>query len=507
MSTKINARSPFYIEAEEPTASLGTFTCDIASLRNFAVDRYGNITEPSVRYGEITDRSETSFAELNVGDSDTLRSVDYTIKIPDNYSNTTDLEIVCTQTFTQLAPTAACDSSTNTNMSTFTGTIPDITGLTLSGSSVTLNTYFTQQGGATFKDYIVRQIGDAGITYELTGTGVNQTITFYASNDCLDASFTITARNNGDSCTTSSNQFTVTASCTKTLTCSTSDATNDAINLQGGSIAADGTITRPQAGFGSFKEIKYNGSVITSHSENDTGSARDVILTFVYYIPNGYINTGEIECNKTFSQPPTSSPLPTLDCSSDLIRYENFRIATTGDIVQGDARVLVGGVEASFTVDTLGVTAGTAFPINYTQEPITRTIGVKITVPSGFSNTGSIIACTKDEEQPPLYGPCAGVEAQGTYYITQGFDFFDSLCGSTHSMLTQVFGTRNRDQIVCYNGSPYNGGNKWYGHSTSIHGTAGDGAGTFGIMQIDEFGYIAEYTIYNCDDNSDNITW
>ena len=37
MSTKINARSPFFIEATEPTVTLGIFDCTTANLLNFAV--------------------------------------------------------------------------------------------------------------------------------------------------------------------------------------------------------------------------------------------------------------------------------------------------------------------------------------------------------------------------------------------------------------------------------------------------------------------------------------
>ena len=57
MSTKINARSPFFIEATEPTVTLGIFDCNTANLLNFAVNYQGGITEPTPAKGIIIDRS------------------------------------------------------------------------------------------------------------------------------------------------------------------------------------------------------------------------------------------------------------------------------------------------------------------------------------------------------------------------------------------------------------------------------------------------------------------
>ena len=69
----------------------------------------------------------------------------------------------------------------------------------------------------------------------------------------------------------------------------TDDATNDAINLVGGSIAADGTITRPSYSIGRFKRIEDSSDtdVTDGYSSNTTGSDRPVTLTFVFDIPDG----------------------------------------------------------------------------------------------------------------------------------------------------------------------------------------------------------------------------
>ena len=59
MSTKINARSPFFIEATEPTVTLGIFDCTTANLLNFAV-KYQQETYNrtySILNGTIIDRT------------------------------------------------------------------------------------------------------------------------------------------------------------------------------------------------------------------------------------------------------------------------------------------------------------------------------------------------------------------------------------------------------------------------------------------------------------------
>lgn len=499
MSTQINARSPFYIEAEAPTISLGAFTCDVASLTNFTVASDGTITEPNALRGTIIDRDTTSFA-ANTSGSAISRSVDYTILIPSEYSNADDGTIVCTQTVDQPTQSASEDSAQNDNCPTFSGTIPAQTGVTSTGTAVTLNTYFSEGSGATISRYEAVNYGDAAVTAEFSGTGVNQTVTFKSSNDCAEATFKIIAHNSDDACTASSNTFTVSASCTKSLTCSTDDATNDAINLVGGSIAADGTITRPSYSIGRFKRIEDSSDtdVTDGYSSNTTGSARDVTLTFVFDIPDGYTNSGEIECDKTFSQPPTSAAAPSVACGDDIIRYENIRIANTGDIVTGEAKVFVGSTEATFTVNTKGLTAGNAFPIVYVDT--SRDIGVAITVPSGYSNAGNTINCTITRTQPALYGVCTGVEAQGTYYLTAGVANPNGHCGRVYPAKKAVNGTINLGQQVCDSGVAFNGRNLWYGASSSLSNAyAGDVGTSYRVVQIDEFGLIIDMAKANCE--------
>ena len=506
MSTKINARSPFYLEAEEPVVSLGAFNCDTAGLTDFRVDSDGTIVNPLIRNGSIISQDNTSFA-ANTSGSPISRTVNYTILIPAEYTNSGDGTFVCPQDFDQPSQTTQCDPSTNTNMPTFSGSISNITGLDNTGSSITLNSFFTEGSTASIDTYRVIQYGDLAIQHSFSGSGVNQTVTFTTGLTCAEASFRIEAQNDEDGCVVRSNLFTISANCPSVeLTCTIDDDDNDAINLQGGSIAADGTISSPS--FQNAQNIERiedsGGNTITSYPANDTGSARDVTLTFVFNIPSHYSNSGdgEIECDKLFSQPPTSAPLETLACGDDRIVYENFRIANTGDIVEGEARVLVNGVSADFTVNTLGVSTGTAFPEVSVTTP--RTIGVTITVPSGWANAGSTIGgtagslCNQSVQQPPSKNLCVGVT--GTYYITStGVDFFCGFCDFTALTNLEVNGTLAVNEPVCRSGNQFNGGFKWFGVSNFLNTRIGDVGIGFKVARIDAFGFISEIREVSCE--------
>ena len=509
MSTKINARSPFYLEAEEPTISLGAFTCTTAGLANFSVASNGVITDPTILKGTILSKDQnTPFAE-NTSGSSISRTVNYTIIIPSGYTNAGDTTIVCPQTFSQPSQTAQDNPVSNDNCPTFSNSISNITGLDSSGSTVSLGSFFTSGADADINEYtLVRQSGQQdAITGTITGTVPNQTLTFTTGQTCTSATFVVQARNNADGCKATSNSFTVTANCPSvTLTCTTDNATNDAINLQGGSITADGTINNPSwnggTGILAIKRIEdSNGNTITSYPSNSTASARDVVLTFVFDIPSHYSNSGEIECDKTFTQPTTVAPLETLECGDDRIVYQGFRIATTGDIVEGGAQVLVDGVSASFTVNTLGVGTGTLFPEVETETP--RTVGIAITVPAGFANSGSVIggtsgsACNQTIRQPRSTNPCTFVT--GVYYITvQGFNQFCDICDGRFVAGLNITGSPQLNENACRNGNPFNGGNKWFGVGLTQDTLVGDIGTTFEAIRISEFGIVTDRAQVNC---------
>ena len=512
MSTKINARSPFYIEAEEPTVALGAFNCTTAGLTDFTVNSDGTIIDPLIRKGSIISQDHTSFA-VNTSGSAIPRTVNYTILIPSEYTNSDNGTIVCPQTFDQPTQTASEDPTQNDNCPSFSGTISNITGLDNTGSSIILNSFFSEGADANIDTYRVIQYGDAAIASSFSGTGLNQTVTFTTGLTCAEASFRIEAQNDEDSCVARSNLFTISANCPSvTLDCTIDDSNNNAINLQGGSIASDGTISSPS--FQNVLKIEriedsggttiWSSGTQTVYDANTTGSARDVTLTFVFNIPSQYANSGdgEIECDKLFSQPPTNAPLETLSCGDDRIVYDNFRIATTGDILQGEASVLVNGVSVDFTVNTLGVTTGTAFPEVAVTTP--RTIGVAITVPSGWANAGSTIggtvgsACNQSVQQPPTKNLCVGVT--GTYYITStGVDSLCGFCDFVTLTNLEVNGTIAVNEPVCRNGNQFNGSFKWFAVSNFQNTTIGDVGTVFTVARIDAFGFISEIRQVNCE--------
>tara|TARA_Y100000389_G_C17471166_1_gene531147 strand:- start:14438 stop:15988 length:1551 start_codon:yes stop_codon:yes gene_type:complete len=506
MSTKINARSPFYIEAVEPTVSLGTFTCTTANLLGFNVDSSGFITDPSIAKGTILSRDTDSFA-TNTSGSSISRTVNYTILIPASYPNADDATIICPQTIDQPTQSAQDDVVQNNNCPTFSGTISPITNLDETGSSISLGTFFTASSGAGIERYEVIRSGAAAIDYNITGTVPNQTLTFATEYTCAQASFTVKAKNTSDACRATSNTFTVSAECpTTTLTCTTDDANNDAVALTGGSLAGDGTINRPSFSntLGGLVRIEDENDVevTNGYSANTTVNDRDVTLTFVFNVPDHYTNGGsEIECDKTFTQRPETLPLNNLGCDDDRLVFQGFRIATSGDIVVGESKVLYDGIEAEFTANTLGVGSGSTFPVVYS--PTSRNIGVDITIPTGYLGTGNTLSCTIQRQQSPIESDCVtqvqnGVVLREYYISTIGIINPCEHCGRVEQATYPIFTTLQVGGIVCDQGNPFNGGDFWWLGSRRLGGTGGDIGTSYTIVRIDRFGYIAEVKEVNC---------
>jgi len=66
MSTKINVRSPYYLDVQEPTAPSVELTCELIALKGFGVDEFGNVNLPTPEYGDILSYSSTDsdFADI-----------------------------------------------------------------------------------------------------------------------------------------------------------------------------------------------------------------------------------------------------------------------------------------------------------------------------------------------------------------------------------------------------------------------------------------------------------
>ena len=496
MSTKINARSPFFIESVEPTVSLGIFDCTTANPLNYAVSSAGVITEPTLLEGTIIDRTATSFV-ANTSGSPISRSVTYTIKIPDGYSNTSDGSIDCVQTVDQPTQTSSEDPAQNSNCPTFAGTISDITGLTSTGTSIDLSTYFTAGSGATISGY---QVLSYPALTAISSSIVGNTLTFTTGSSCATARIKIMAFNSADACTVVSNPFTVSSTCTDALDCSV-----NGVNLIGGSISATGVISNPSYSIAHLLRIEDSGgSTITSVPANNGSTAIDVTLTFVFEVPDGYTNAGaELECTPpAFSQPTTVAPKVNLECSD--ATFSGFTITPQGNIIAG-------------TVSYLGNTGVTPTNIttesgDYKYDPVasstSRTISVTFRVlNTAWLNYSESVTCPVDLTQPPSDNACDF--ATGDFAISeQGFSAVNSFCDNNArwSILKEVNGTAAVGNTVCYLGSPFNGNNLYYAFSsvTSQNG-AGNIGTSFSVMQIDSSGTILRITTTNCqgDDGGD----
>ena len=531
MSTKINSRSPFYITATEPTAVEGAFSCTTAGLANFSVESDGTIINPTILKGTIIAQDHIEFPSLGTTDSATPRTVNYTIQIPDNFTNTTDGTLICPQTFTQLPPTT-CVASTNNNMAVFAGTISNLTNVS-TGSTVSLGSFFSNGTSATITSYEVLNYQGVAIDAVLTGTVPNQTLTFSTSSSCVSGTFKVRARNSVDACITDSNDFTVASACTKSLHCTTQDATTDSVALTGGAVSSTGVVSIPVYSVGNLTRVNIktiagvsNTTDITSDVSvgnavsalnNTTGSSRTIVLTFRFEVPSGYTNSGAfLDCDDTFTQPATTTP--ELVCTDDIISYHGFRITTNGGIEKG--RVDVNGVTAALLRTTTDQSDGlggfkSSFDTVTTAQP--RNIKVTFLVPSGFSNTGDALTCdVSGSTQPPISNPC-DITHPNFLLSVDSFNAKNGFCDRAQPYVINNSVTINSSDtsessivegnIVCHNGSTLKGFNQYFAVSAT-GGRAGKRTGTFIVIRIDENGVITDIDRkVNCDSDvgKDNI--
>tara|TARA_R100000329_G_scaffold19701_1_gene19437 strand:- start:4946 stop:6634 length:1689 start_codon:yes stop_codon:yes gene_type:complete len=478
MSTKINSRSPFYFTATEPTTT-ATFTCTTANLQGFSVSSNGNITEPVPQFGTIIARSHTVFTPaLNVGDSNVSRTVTYTIRIPDGFSNSGQT-IDCDVTTTQIAPTT-CDASTNNNMLVFTGTIPDQTNVS-SGSTINLGSFFTLgSSGATFKRYVIKRVGTNSFGVSLSDTTRTATVTFSTSNTCVSGTFYVRAFNNTDACFTDSNTFTVSSVCTAAFDCTVA-------NLRNGILDPTGALVLPDRDGGELQDIIIKSidgstaspagqSVLTradqiTHLAYTSGADRTVVLTFKFHVPRGYSNYGsgttDVDCDHTFVQ--RASNLFNLACGvvnegDPFIAFRNFRIGKNGVIQYEQDSVVLNDLSStviSYRETVLEIKSVTTnisdgaggfepiFPLlTQAQANVSgsgREIRVTFKVPEAsdfssdprtFSNAGQDLTCVIVRRQDISDNPCTD-SGFFTFYLTpQGFAFPADFCDNEATHFT-----------------------------------------------------------------------
>jgi len=480
MSTKINVRSPFYINLTEPQVPLPTFTCGIAEIKNLSIDQQGQINQPSLTYGFVDSITSTdagfSNGKFSTVSTATARNITVRILIPVDFSNHDDVYIDCDNVVTQPAlvtsqPTPSDPPVSCTGGPTTSGSIPSQT-LDVDGDSDTidLSSYFTQGSQAI-----------AGYSIYNPSTVVNASVsgdTLTLSSNAIGGSTTVhvSAFDNA------SNSCTATQSISVTVNAPDQDfaCTNNGINaLSGGSITQTGTITKPNSP-GTITAIKETsgGSSITSYSANNTGSDRSVTLYFDITAPGGYGNAGStIECSATFNQP---AGLPTFDCST--ANLFNQQIASNGAVKSGSA-----------SEGTISDWSPKSF--SEVSSDTSRTVTFTIDVPSGYSNSGTI-SCPKTITQPgstPLCGT-------NQFEISNGLSSIDLFCDAVYSLSITVTSTGSKFTLgaqVCRNGSAFNGSNLYYAVNESVV-NVGPNYGRFIAWKIDSNGIIQEIGEFTC---------
>ena len=481
MATKINVRSPFYLNLTEPVEPLPLFTCGVAKIKNLSIDQQGQINTPSLSYG-IIDSITSSDAGFSNGkfatvSTATARNITIRILIPAGFSNTEDVYYDCDDVVTQPAlitsqPTPEDPPVSCSGGPTSTGSIPAQT-LDVDGDSTTidLTSYFTQGSEAIagyniYNPSTVVNASVSGDTLTLSSNAIGGSTTVYVS-----AYDTI-----ANSCTATQGVSVTVNAPDQTYAC-----TNNGIAaIAGGSIAQDGTITNPNTTASAINFISETegGSPITSYSENNTGSDRSVTLWFNLTAPAGYGNAGSnINCSRTFNQP---AGLPTFDC--ELANLSGQQISTKGIINPGSASL---GSISDWSPKTFSEVS--------TDTP--RTVTFTVDVPSGYSNSGTI-SCPKTITQPASTPTCGTIPL----FISQGSLVPGTFCTAVYATSTAITANVNITGLggqVCRNGSPFNGQDLYYAVAVS-NVNVGPNYGNFIIWQIDRNGIIQDVREANC---------
>lgn len=483
MSTKINVRSPFYLNLTEPIAPLPLFQCGTAGIQNLTIDQQGQISQPTTALGTIlsitstdSDFSNDKFATVSTA---TDRDLTVRISIPANYSNSADGYIDCERTVEQPALVTSGSSPSCSGGVTANGSISAVT-IDSGGDSDTVNlsNYFTA-GSNPISSYNVYVANQTLLNASVSGN----TLTIF-SNAIGGSTNVIVSATDGQSGTcTASQSISVTVSVPGGVSFGCSDAA-----FSGGGIAQDGTITKPNsvAAVGTIRATS-GGSAITSHSANSTGSARTVTLFFDLTAPAGYTNSGStVECSRQFEQPAAN---PEFTCST--ANLSGQRISTSGIVDYGSAAL---GSITAHTSSNSGFSNG---KFEEVSSDTPRTVSFTVTVPGGYSNSGTI-TCPVNINQPPKANQCGS----NTFYLATAMTTISGYCNglwqvsktvtSTATTITNALGKK-----ICLNNAPMLGGNFYYAVSTNKT-SIGDGTGSFKMWQIDDEGIVRDVAVWDC---------
>jgi len=506
MSTKINARSPYFIKAEPVTTTIGDFDCDRAGLTGFKITSGGLITEPHLAQGTIKSASVSSFPVNDTG-SPIPRTVTYEIYIPDIYDNYSSSTINCDVSFDQPAQTAQEQSATcpvkDANISNITHTaLTDTT-------TVDLTTKFSAGTDDSISKYEVYRVGGDGT---ITGSISGSTLTHTTPVNCTTATFRVAAFNSDNSCNTLTDTYTVTAPCAKALDCTLDDASNVGLDLTGGGVDADGTIRNPLTSIPNLQPTRYErplNTTVTSITANNTGSNETINdLYFVYTVPPGFSNANaELKClGGPFTQLPDSQPTRDLVCS-DVVHVTGVSVTESGAINTVDAKFYISGDSTGYLFSDYdgwirNADGGTTFPVVSTSTP--RTVYYNFKVPtSNWSNYNSYISvdCNVEVRQ-------AAADICGTfnaYLSDQAFTDPSDICGELglftltvkHQFNVTSFGQIAAGKKVCLNNATKDGNNKYY----VVNEVSSDDTTTnttLYVIKIDKDGNITEDLYHQC---------
>ena len=509
MSTKINARSPFYLSYTEPTVPTPAFTCTVAGATSalsgesnkFDVDQAGIITLPLLDYGQIESisSSDSGFANDKYATVTTsaTRTITLKIRMPDGFSNTSDVFFNCDVTATQPAFSSGTSCTANT---TLNGSVPTQT-IARGGStaSVTLSSYFTA-GSSAITGYTITNNHTDFVTTSLSGSGASQTLTLNSSDICDTKVIYVTATDALANSCPAAQPITVTINGCGAASCSDNSFSGGSINQAGT------TITKPFASFGAVGNISLTdgGGAITTVAANSGATSQNVTLWFTLTVPAGYSNAGSsINCSFVLSQDGTGQDAGT--CA--LANLSGQSISTRGVIDAG-----VANHDAFYAGTPIAV--GTTLP-NVTDryeevgETTPRTPKIKVTVGSGFSNSGAILECPVNLNQPAALPSCFAAGGSTDFYLSQGFaDPFDvtTVCQNTYSINTAVkrdssleisaLGVNNG--LVCQGSTPFRGGSLWYIASSFSFAKGGKLGSANIIIRINDNGMCIGAKFYDC---------
>ena len=448
--TKINARSPIYLNYGDPLPPAVTLDCDTAKGESFCteISQRGIVTLDTPDFGYIVSytSSDSGFANGKFADvtTDTVRTIVVKIKIPDGFANSSDGYLECSVPVTQPAFVAG---TTCTSRIVPNGSMSNVSIAKDGASSTTQSTAgkFTLNGD-TITEFTFQQSDESLFSFSTSvdsGTDLNIVIT---SNAICGTGYlqVIPTVSDTTSCQ-AVQQIQVDVTGCGAFACT--DAP-----LSGGKIDPDGTIsTKPTSAafITTTNNISSDASgspLVTSVAANSTGSPIDRVLYYKLTIPPNFSSAGGDKwCAHTITQQSTST-LPAFTYAD--ARHYNYGVEQDGTIKPGE---VIYGTIKSF--DPVGID-GMSFPI--VQTDTTRQVDFVITSPNDaatWSNPNTDITERVSMVQPADTSPCG--TATNTFFISAGFShsvengnlIVNGICGNV-AISTEVKCSVTFDNLV-----------------------------------------------------------